>query len=1218
MAYAADAAVDRFGSATVVPDLPCVSARSQTGLRRRLRPTVPTGAVGGPAGDDRHGMRAKIERYGPGLRRHTLRACRLAAVGLGAIALLAGLCLVGALAWFMRGPVELAAAARSAETVLAATIGEGAKAKVDAARLSWSLSDGLAVELRDITVADGSGAVAAAIPQARITLNALPILVGSVKPSGFEIASPRLSIDLSRLVGDDNAPAPTAGQPAAAGASPPQTTPGSPPPAPSGTAGKRPLPDSIAILEGFAKAIHRGVEASRSEGLRSTTVTQGTIEITRTDALGRPRKVVVPEIEIAGLIDGPGGAFDMGFSARGEVGRWTMRLRELARADGTGRDFVFEGADVTHRDLFGPPVDQFDPRMPGNPTIRVGLGADDAVDRVRLETRFGAGLFRFGKDASDEVFIDAAQTALTWNRTDGAFSLDRITIDSGETHMALHGRVVPGAGTDDPWTVSIVADPGRIKARDVDGEPLAVEGGAIEGTWDPVRKVLDLPKGEIHYTGGAFGVTSRLDLTGPKPRFLANIAFSPLDVEQAKRWWPTFTAPEAREWFLKEMHQGRFVDAVMKLDIPFTDDPPHWPAKAIDVRARIEQGSAGSFGNLPPVTGAEGRVTLADKKLEVVIDRAQIATKAPKRPSVDMLRFTMPDVFQKPPRAAVKLQVSGDVAAIAEVLNAEPLAVLDEAGIKPETLSGAAAITANVDILFEDPIKPSSVTFRLDATVDKFSSTAPVGGRRIQDGKLKIVADQNGTAITGKASIDGVPADLNMYTARGSGQGDRRDLKIVLDDAARQRMGLDLADMMSGPVTLAISQPTDKTRHIEADLAQARLTLGQFGWSKGPGVPAKAVMDLVEDDKGTRIDNLSIESENFAVKGSAVVDKDKHLAQVDIARLQLRKGDDAKLKLVRAPDQSMNASFEAGTFDVRGLILSARQSSSASDNDPKTRSADLNIKARVAKLVGFNDVVLSDVAIDGQVKAGTIARLQVTGRVSGGRSVDIRIQPDGARRIMVLQTDDAGSVLSFLDVFDRIRGGSLAVQAAMPGVGSADGQIRLTDFRLLEQPKSGRGAGIERLADGTEQIYVRRAPIPPGTDFDRATAHFALRRGVVTVTDGIIKGQQTGATVNGQLDLNNQRAGLAGTYIPLYGLNNLVGRIPLIGEIAGAGRNEGLVGVTFRIVGPLDDPVLQINPISAIAPGIFRRIFEFRSDERRGPTPPAPVGEAGPTRILPN
>jgi len=69
---------------------------------------------------------------------------------------------------------------------------------------------------------------------------------------------------------------------------------------------------------------------------------------------------------------------------------------------------------------------------------------------------------------------------------------------------------------------------------------------------------------------------------------------------------------------------------------------------------------------------------------------------------------------------------------------------------------------------------------------------------------------------------------------------------------------------------------------------------------------------------------------------------------------------------------------------------------------------------------------------------------------------------------------------------------------------------------------------------------------------------------------------------------------LTGTFIPIYALNNLFGRIPVIGEILGGGSDGGLFGVTFRLDGPIADPALTFNPISSITPGIFRRIFEFQ------------------------
>ena len=56
----------------------------------------------------------------------------------------------------------------------------------------------------------------------------------------------------------------------------------------------------------------------------------------------------------------------------------------------------------------------------------------------------------------------------------------------------------------------------------------------------------------------------------------------------------------------------------------------------------------------------------------------------------------------------------------------------------------------------------------------------------------------------------------------------------------------------------------------------------------------------------------------------------------------------------------------------------------------------------------------------------------------------------------------------------------------------------------------------------------------------------------------------------------------------------IVGELPLIGVLLGNGRDRGLLGITFKLNGPFNQPKLTINPLSIIAPGVFRSIFEFQ------------------------
>ena len=67
-----------------------------------------------------------------------------------------------------------------------------------------------------------------------------------------------------------------------------------------------------------------------------------------------------------------------------------------------------------------------------------------------------------------------------------------------------------------------------------------------------------------------------------------------------------------------------------------------------------------------------------------------------------------------------------------------------------------------------------------------------------------------------------------------------------------------------------------------------------------------------------------------------------------------------------------------------------------------------------------------------------------------------------------------------------------------------------------------------------------------------------------------------------------------GTFLPAYGLNNFASKIPILGLALGGGTKSGLIGVTYRLAGKAKNPQLFVNPMSLIAPGIFRQIFEFR------------------------
>jgi hypothetical protein len=112
---------------------------------------------------------------------------------------------------------------------------------------------------------------------------------------------------------------------------------------------------------------------------------------------------------------------------------------------------------------------------------------------------------------------------------------------------------------------------------------------------------------------------------------------------------------------------------------------------------------------------------------------------------------------------------------------------------------------------------------------------------------------------------------------------------------------------------------------------------------------------------------------------------------------------------------------------------------------------------------------------------------------------------------------------------------------------------------------------------------------------------FNARNKLVTIHEGRAAGPAIGATFEGMLDRKAEKVDVAGTLVPVYGLNSILGSVPILGDILVSKKGEGIFGLTYAMKGNLGEPTISVNPLSVLTPGIFRRIFEF--DPPKAPPP---------------
>jgi hypothetical protein len=333
-----------------------------------------------------------------------------------------------------------------------------------------------------------------------------------------------------------------------------------------------------------------------------------------------------------------------------------------------------------------------------------------------------------------------------------------------------------------------------------------------------------------------------------------------------------------------------------------------------------------------------------------------------------------------------------------------------------------------------------------------------------------------------------------------------------------------------------------------------------------------------------------VEGGGVSIKGSLEVDQNGDLLNANFPTYAPSDGDKTSLKAERGADGIVKVMMRGDVFDGRGFLKSAISGKEA-DPKSKSRNIDLDIDLKLGAVAGFNGEALRSVDSKFSRRNGIVRNFTLSGKVGRDTPVTADLRGRGqaqGRDVIVLQTNDAGAFFRFTDMYSKVTGGQLELALEPPTVepSAKEGLINVRGFSIKGE------ASLDRVAAGGS------TGTQSGVSFTALRAEFTRQNGQLTIRDGVVKGPMVGATIEGSIDTVANQVRMSGTFVPMYGLNNMFGQIPVLGLFLGNGNNEGLIGVTYEVVGTPGAPVLRVNPISAIFPGVTRKIMEFNTGKQ--------------------
>jgi uncharacterized protein DUF3971 len=1141
--------------------------------------------------------------WSPRLRKLAAVACAL-----GAVVFLA----MAALWWRLSsGPIALDVATPWLTVAIAENFGDGHHVDIGGTQLERDAAGRVSLRIRDIAVRDAEGTVVASAPKAEVGISGWGLFAGRIRAERLSLVGAEMAVRIESdsqvtvFAGGTKRPFVTASAASAAAAAPAlartdraavnaKLTPPAPPasvaPVAAGAAtpatARGGVPELAALLA-WIESLDAGALDGRD--LTEIGLKGGNLTV---DDQRNGKQWTFTNIDLS-VMRPKGGGIAVALGSESVERPWQMRATMTPGQNGN-RILDIEAQKVSAKDLMlamrvGEGLYEADVALSAR--IRADIGPDGIPRMLNGRILAEKGVIIDLDDPQlARIALDRAEITLDWDASRQALVVP-FQLLSGGNRMTLYAQFDAPRDGGNVWGLQISGGSVVLAAAPNDSNAVILNRILLRLRIDPAKQRIDLEQSEFGNAELGVALNGSLDFSGDDPRLAVGIAGTRMSVATMKRLWPVTTAPKVRAWVEEHIQGGTVERLDISANAPWStlrSSGPPVPEDGLLIQIAGHGAEIRPVEGLPAIRDADVNVRVSGRTAVINVGRGNVEVSPGRKLSITNGVFEVPDTFPKAPPAKVRFRLDGSVPAAAELLSMERLREYSGAPLDPATSRGTITAQVSVGLPLKEDLAPGSSNYTISLDIANFAAERMVMGQKVEAALLKVSANNQGHWIRGDVKINGVAAALDYRKPR-DGDADVR-LHATLDEIGRSKFGFDLGGYLTGPVPIKLTgrvpaQEGEGRFAIEADLTQAKVDNLLPGWSKAPGRPGRATFTLINKPTTCRFEDLVIEGSGTSVKGTVEVDASGEVLSANFPVFGLSEGDKVTLKAERGNDGTLRVSMRGDVYDGRGFVKSTMTGPAASKPKP---DKDIDLDVKIGAVVGYHGETLRGLDLRISRRAGVITNLALNAKLGRNAPLvgDLRGRGSNGGRVVYVESGDAGAFFRFNDIYPKLFGGEMwiALDPHSADLAPQEGILNIRDFVVRGE------AALDRVAAAPQQP----GGPSPGVEFSRLRVDFTRSLGRFTVRDGLVKGPAIGATVDGYIDYHHDDVRMRGTFVPLYGLNNMFGQIPIVGLFLG-GSNEGLLGVTYEVVGPPGAPVLRVNPISAVAPGLLRKFFEFPS-----------------------
>jgi hypothetical protein len=792
-------------------------------------------------------------------------------------------------------------------------------------------------------------------------------------------------------------------------------------------------------------------------------------------------------------------------------------------------------------------------------------------------------------------------------------ALGQAALDAREIQLRLKGGadfVYDTKGAFDGIAADLSTTRAALDLPGVLPAPVGISAAQFHGVWHAGPRSLDVTKLSLAAPGFALDAKGDLQLgqPGQSPGLVMTGTLAPMPEATLMHYWPLMVAPSTRDWIVDNVYAGDVGQIVFETHFtPGMIDEAMWPDSSMNLSFPVSGVEGNYIRGLTHLTGVAGSAILTGDTFTANFTTGRVGTLAVSRGYA-----LIPTLHVDGTVGQFSAHVDGPLPDVMTLIDMKPLGYPTRFGVEPKQTAGTAGVDITVKVPMLANLKVDDVGILVNAAVSDFGVT--LGKLRLSNGEVNFTIDNNTLHQVGAVNL----ADSRLavdWVEDFKTEGDittKLNVKGQVTDAGRAALGIGLATILTGPVgvngTLEGHRGNLRTADMQLDLTPATVMVPIVHLGKPAGQAATGRV-TVNFGAGDNIadETIRITGPALAAVGSANFDKNGVLTVLNFPTVKMGTLNDLSFVLTKLPQGGDAYVIRGHSMD--GSLVGRNANASPASNPGVNASAPapdetpngaFQIDARLDRLAMRDGVSFAPFSMQlsgSGNRPGTLAlagTLTQTG-VSRTQPITAGIEAVPTGRKLTLSAGDAGMLIRGMFAFESLRGGKMTLLANLPGkagdpgvVGAAPdytGKLDIDNFTMVNQPFLSRlfsAASITGMGDllGGSGISVDNLDVP-----------FNSKNDVISVTNARAVGA-IGISADGYIDRPKNQIALKGTLVPAYGINSLISNIPLLGDVLASKKGEGIFGVTYSATGNADQPNIDVNPLSALTPGILRRIFE--------------------------